>query len=140
MAANVTRENARALLPQHDLPDEQLDIVIDMVRAWLLEATGLDALPDPLDDFLWASAVELAALLADNPASLMSRQTGPTGAMWPQRNHRESILNRVRKRYRAKRMAPQGSYPAPSSWPQPAELPPGRLGDATGAVWLVPGR
>jgi hypothetical protein len=138
MAANVTRENARALLPQHDLPDEQVDIVIDMVRAWLLEATGLDDLPDPLDDFLWAAAVELAALLADNPTSLMSRQTGPTGAMWSQRNQREHVLNSVRKRYRAKRMAPGGSYPAPSTWPQPAELGPRPASDGT--VWLVPGR
>jgi hypothetical protein len=137
MAANLTRKDARALLPQHDLPDEQVDIVIDMVRAWLLDATGLDALPEPLDDFLWASAVELAALLADNPTSLMSRQAGPTGTMWSQRNQRESVLNRVRARYRAKRMAPRGSYPAPSSWPQPAE--PLIKSVDSGSVWLVPG-
>jgi hypothetical protein len=135
---NLVRRDARALLPQHDLPDEQVDIVIDLVRAWLLDATSLDTLPDPLDDVLWAAAVELAALLADNPTSLMSRQMGPTGTMWPQRNQRESILNRVRTRYRAKRMAPGGSYPAPSSWPQPAERPVGALD--SGVVWLVPGR
>lgn len=138
MPANLTRKDARALLPQHDLPDEQVDIVIDMVRAWLLEATGLDALPEPLDDFLWASAVELAALLADNPTSLMSRQTGPTGTMWSQRNQRESVLNRVRARYRAKRMAPRGAYPAPTGWPQPAE--PLIKHVDSGSVWLVPGR
>jgi hypothetical protein len=137
---NLVRRDARALLPQHDLPDEQVDIIIDLVRAWLLDASGLDALPDPLDDVLWAAAVELAGLMADNPTSLMSRQTGPTGAMWPQRNQRESILNRVRSRYRAKRMAPQGSYPAPSTWPQPAELGPRSSSDATAPVWLVPGR
>jgi hypothetical protein len=135
---NLVRRDARALLPQHDLPDEQVDIVIDLVRAWLLDATSLDTLPDPLDDVLWAAAVELAALLADNPTSLMSRQMGPTGTMWPQRNQRESILNRVRTRYRAKRMAPGGFYPAPSSWPQPAERPVGALD--SGVVWLVPGR
>jgi hypothetical protein len=78
---NLIRRDARALLPQHDLPDEQVDIVIDLVRAWLLDATNLDTLPDPLDEVLWAAAVELAALLADNPTSDGPRRLLPAALL-----------------------------------------------------------
>lgn len=136
---NVTRRDARALLPQYDLPDDQLDLVILLVRAWLLEDTGLDALPDPLPEVLWAGAVELAALVASNPESLAQKTIGPTSRSWPLAPQRDAIRARIRQRYRSMRLQPQGEYPAPGVYPEPA----GRLvgGDHTGRspseVWIV---
>ena len=117
---SVTRADARALLPQYDLPDDQLDLVIRLVRAWLLEDTGLDTLPDELPEPLWAAATELAALLASNPESLAQKTVGPTSRMWPMAPQRDAIRARVRARYRALRLSPQGSYPAPATYPEPA--------------------
>jgi hypothetical protein len=117
---NLTRGDLRAFLPQYDLPDAQVDRVIDIVRAWLLDATDLDVLPDPMGEILWAAALELAALLASNPESLAQKTIGPTSRSWPLAPRRDAILDRLRKRYRRARMAPQGSYPPPQPWPVPA--------------------
>lgn len=134
---NLVRADARALLPQHDLPDQQLDIVIGLVRGWLLDATNLDVLPDPLPEWLWASAVELAALLADNPGSLAQKTSGPTSRSWPMTSRRDAIIARVRQRYRALRLAPTGSYPNAPVYPEPvyARSDPG---DGGGWMWVGP--
>ena len=117
---NLTRGDLRAFLPQYDLPDGQVDMVILIVRGWLLDATNLDALPDPLPDVLWAAAVELAALLASNPESLAQKTIGPTSRAWPMSPRRDAIIDRLRKRWRAAAMSPQGEYPLPSVYPEPA--------------------
>jgi hypothetical protein len=134
---NLTRADARALLPQHNLPDQQLDMVILLVRGWLLEDTGLDILPDPLPEVLWAGAVELAALLADNPTSLAQKTVGPTSRSWPMAPQRDAIRARIRKRYRALRMSPQGSYPAAPDYPEPVRFS-DATSDAGGWFWIGP--
>lgn len=116
----LTKENARALLPQYDLDDSQLDIMVQIVEGWLLEDTGLEDLPPELPKPLWAGAVELLALLASNPESLAQKTIGPTSRAWPMAPQRDAIRARVRARYRALRMAPQGGYPAPQVYPEPA--------------------
>lgn len=117
---NLTRADLRAFLPQYDLPDAQTDIVILLVRGWLLDATDLDELPDPLPDVLWAAAVELAALLASNPESLAQKTVGPTSRSWPLAPRRDAILARLTQRYRRSAMAPQGVYPDPDPYPDAA--------------------
>lgn len=117
---NLTRRDLRAFLPQYDLPDDQVDMVILIVRGWLLEDTGLPVLPDPLGETLWAAAVELAALLASNPESLAQKTTGPTSRSWPMAPQRDAIRNRVRKQFKAQRMAPTGGYPDAPAYPEPA--------------------
>lgn len=135
---NLTRRDARALLPQYDLPDEQLDIVILMVEGWLLDATGLDELPDPLPRVLWSGAVELAALLASNPESFAQKTVGPTSRAWPMAPRRDAIIERIRRRYRAERMAPAGCYgDRPFVYPD-AIRPAAFVGDAGGWVWVGP--
>jgi hypothetical protein len=116
---NLTRRDLRAFLPQYDLPDEQVDIVILLVRGWLLDATDLDGLPDPLPEILWSASVELAALLASNPESLSQKTIGPTSRAWPMGPRRDAILDRLRQRYRAARMSPQGDYGPVYAFPEP---------------------
>lgn len=120
--ANLTRADLRAFLPQYRLPDGQLDMVILIVRAWLLEDTELDVLPDPLPETLWGPALELAALLASNPESLAQKTVGPTSRSWPMSSQRDAIRDRLRRRWRAARMAPTGSYPDPQPYPEPAQV------------------
>jgi hypothetical protein len=131
---NLTRADLRAFLPQYDLPDDQVDLVILIVRGWLLDATDLDVLPDPMGEVLWAAAVELAGLLASNPESLAQKTIGPTSRSWPLGPRRDAVIDRLRQRYRRARMAPQGAYPPPPVYPDPAvpfsgQWPPG------GGVW-----
>lgn len=130
---NLTRGDLRAFLPQYNLPDEQTDMVILLVRGWLLDATGLDTLPDPLGDVLWSAALELAALLASNPESLAQKTVGPTSRSWPMASRRDMILARLIRRYRAERMAPQGSYPAAGTYPEAAR---GGYVGPNSAVWV----
>jgi hypothetical protein len=135
---NLTRRDARALLPQHDLPDEQLDIVILLVEGWLLDATGLDDLPNPLPTVLWAGGTELAALLVSNPESLAQKTIGPTSAAWPMASRRDAIVERIRRRYRAERMAPAGCYgDRPFVYPDPIR-PAVYVGDAGSWLWVGP--
>jgi hypothetical protein len=117
---NLTRGDLRAFLPQYNLPDEQVDMVILLVRGWLLDATQLEALPDPLGEVLWSAALELAGLLASNPESLAQKTVGPTSRSWPMASRRDQILDRLARRYRTARMAPQGCYPTAGVYPEPA--------------------
>lgn len=116
---NLTREDLRAFLPQYDLPDGQTDMVIMLVRSWLLDATNLDVLPDPLPEVLWGAAVELASLLASNPESLAQKTVGPTSRAWPMASRRDAILQRVTRRYRAAQLAPTGAYGDSYPYPEP---------------------
>lgn len=117
---NLTRRDLRGFLPQYDLPDEQVDLIILLVRGWLLEATDLAELPDPLGEVLWAGALELAALLASNPESLAQKTIGPTSRSWPMSPRRDQIIAGIRAKYRRARMAPQGAYPPAPSYPESA--------------------
>jgi hypothetical protein len=135
---NLTRADLRAFLPQYDLPDQQVDIVILLVRGWLLDASRLDALPDPLDDILWGAALELAALLASNPESLAQKTIGPTSRSWPLAPRRDAILDRLSRRYRTVRMAPGGTYPDAPPYPEAVPYRPGVVPDSGGWYWLGP--
>jgi hypothetical protein len=135
---NLNRADARALIPQTNLPDQQIDMVILLVRGWLLDATELDALPDPLPEWLWAAAVELAALLASNPESLAQKTVGPTSRSWPMSSRRDQIIGRVRRKYRSLRLAPQGSYPDAPGYPEPVSYPNFVTGETGGWFWIGP--
>lgn len=115
----LTADNVRALLPHADIPQTQVDLVIDMVHAWLKTATGDAALAYDYPDGLWASAVELAGLLVDNPTSKSQKTVGPTSASWPLAARRDAILAGVRDSYRRARMAPIGNFPSVPVWPDP---------------------
>lgn len=129
---NLTRGDLRAFLPQYNLPDDQVDMTILLVRGWLLDATQLTELPDPLGEVLWSAALELAALVASNPESLAQKTIGPTSRSWPMAPRRDAILDRLARRYRTARMSPQGSYPDAGTYPDGAR---GGCVGPNGAVW-----
>jgi hypothetical protein len=135
---NLTRADLRAFLPQYDLPDQQTDIVILLVRGWLLDATDLEVLPDPLPEVLWGAAVELAALLASNPESLAQKTIGPTSRSWPLAPRRDAILERLRKRYARQRMAPQGAYGPVAAYPEPNRYARTQVPATVPAGWYEP--
>jgi hypothetical protein len=120
---NLTRRDLRSFLPQYDLPDEQVDMVILLVRGWLLDATELLELPDPLPEGLWAGAVELAALLASNPESLAQKTIGPTSRSWPMSPQRDRILNST---------LPPRATPSPPGTTTPGGTTPRAPGGGTG--------
>lgn len=116
---NLTRKDLRDFLPWMVLDDAQLDILIDIVEGWLLDATRLDELPDPLPKWLWSYTVELAAMLAENPTSLAQKTAGPTSMSWPLANRRDAIITKIEKRYSEERKGPRGNFPSAMTWPEP---------------------
>lgn len=114
---NLTRRDLRSFLPDWNPTDDQIDLGIEVVRGWLLTDTGLNPLPDPLPSDLWADAVELVALVVDNPTSYASTTTGPTSKFWPIAARRDNIRSGIRRRYK---MRPTGCYPTAQGYPERA--------------------
>ncbi|TFV90396.1 hypothetical protein [Blastococcus sp. CT_GayMR16] len=133
----LTAKDVRDLVPQEDFSDDQLAVTMRLVAGWLREDSGLTELPDPLLDThaLWSPALELVALVAENPTSLASRTSGPTSATWPQARRRDAIRAGVRATYRAATGGPRGSFPPAQPWPDPAL--PAKYWDPVRQVWCV---
>lgn len=125
--ALLASKDVRDLVPQEDFSDDQLAVTMRLVAGWLREDTGLTELPDPLPDThaLWSPALELVALVAENPTSLASRTAGPTSRTWPQARRRDAIRDRVRAIYRAASGGPAGAFPEETPWPDPRVFPAG---------------
>lgn len=125
----IPNADVRALIPQEQLTDAQLATTMNLVAGWLRDATGLATIPDQTPaDSLYAPALELVALVAENPTSLASRTVGPTSRTWPQARRRDAILDRVRSSYGKAAAAPRGSFPDPPAWPDPTRA--SQRGDA----------
>lgn len=130
--------DVRALVPQEDFSAEQLQVTMRLVAHWLREDSGrtdvsAESNAEPLADTdpLWGPAIELVALVGENPTSLASRTSGPTSATWPQARRRDAIRQGVRDRAQAAASGPRGSFPPAPVYPDPAINP------ATGQHWWV---
>lgn len=126
----LTPDELRAHLPAYAITDEQANSAIRLVSGWLLEATGLDELPDPAaapePDLLWSAALELAALVVTNPESLASKTVGPTGRQWPMNPRATAILERVSRHFQGPGALARGdgfgSFPDAATWPDPPSI------------------
>lgn len=118
----LTLQDVRDLVPQEDFSDGQLTVTFKLVAGWLREASGrtdVDSGTQLVDtDLLFSPALELVALVAENPTSLASRAVGPTSRTWPQARRRDAILERVRRTYG--QSAAAGEFPDAQCWPDPA--------------------
>lgn len=84
------------------------------VNGWLQDATGLTDWPSPVPDRLWAWAIELAALVFENPTAKWSQTIDDSADVYergPQGRRRE-ILDAARAAYNTSGK-PQGSFPEP---------------------------
>ena len=94
-----------------------------VVTGWLLDATDLDTLPDPLGARWEAWFLELAGIAFENPTSLTTDTTLDQTTSWYGKR-REEILSRARAW--AQRQAgassatprPRGRFPAALPWPE----------------------
>jgi hypothetical protein len=117
----LANADVRSLVPQEDFSDDQLAVTMRLVAGWLREATGLTEIGDLTDTHaLWSPALELVALVAENPTSLASRTAGPTSATWPQARRRDAILRGVTASYTKATSGPRGTFPPAPAWPDPA--------------------
>lgn len=114
--------DVRGLLPTQELTEVQLDAAMKLVAGWLRGAADTTALPAELteDHPLYAAAVELVILTVTNPEGVQSRGYGPKTRTYDTENRRKVILDGVRERYRTAALAPSGSFPPASVWPDPA--------------------
>ena len=84
------------------------------VNGWLQDAAGLDTWPAVIPDRLWAWAIELAAMVMENPTAKWSQTVDDSTDVYdrgPQGRRRE-ILDAVRRAYNTVGK-PQGSFPEP---------------------------
>lgn len=86
------------------------------VDGWLRTATGLTQWPDPVPDDLWAWAIELAAMVVDNPTMANSETVGGVSTQFGNRTRRAEILAEARRAYNTAGK-PMGVFPEPDwSW------------------------
>lgn len=84
------------------------------VNGWLQDATGLDTWPDPVPDKLWAWAIELAALVFENPTAKWSQTIDDSTDVYERgsQGRRREILDAARAAYNTSGQ-PQYSFPEP---------------------------
>jgi hypothetical protein len=84
------------------------------VNGWLQDATGLDTWPSPVPDKLWAWALELAAIVWDNPMANWSSAIDDASTVYERgaQGRRREILDAARRTYNTA-SKPQGSFPDP---------------------------
>jgi hypothetical protein len=84
------------------------------VNGWLQDATGLTDWPSPVPDRLWAWAIELAALVWDNPTAKWTQTVDDSTDVFDRgpQGRRQEILAAARRAYNTAGK-PQGSFPDP---------------------------
>jgi hypothetical protein len=84
------------------------------VNGWLQDATGLTDWPNPVPDRLWAWAIELAAIVWDNPMANWSMVIDDASTVYERgaQGRRREILDAARRAYNTAGK-PQGSFPDP---------------------------
>lgn len=111
--------------------DATYGVVSRVVDGWLLDAAGKAEWPSsyaeepPPQLFSWA--VELGAIVHENPAAATTDTTDKVTVSWDARKRVEAILTRVAAWSRgegydgdtAAPARPQGSFPAPRVYPSP---------------------
>lgn len=85
-----------------------------LASAWLQDATGLSDWPSPVPDRLWAWALELAAIIFENPTAKWSQTIDDSVDVYErgQQGRRREILDAARIAYNTAGK-PMGSFPAP---------------------------
>jgi hypothetical protein len=93
-----------------------------IAQAWLASATRLTEWPTPIPEDLRAWALELAALVYDNPSWLEMEQVEGNISRWAL-SRRNEILREARERYGAAAgiFGPLYAFPEVSAWPDPVQ-------------------
>lgn len=84
------------------------------VNGWLQDAAGLDTWPAVIPDRLWAWAIELAAMVIENPTAKWSQTVDDSVDVFERgsQGRRREILDAVRRAYNTAGK-PMGSFPEP---------------------------
>jgi hypothetical protein len=84
------------------------------VNGWLQDAAGVDTWPAVIPDRLWAWAIELAAMVMENPTAKWSQTVDDSVDVYERgsQGRRREILDAVRRAYNTAGK-PQGSFPEP---------------------------
>lgn len=100
---------------QAELDELSAEQALDGASALLRSAAGLTVDPDPVPLDLRTWALELAAMIYENPSGLASEGEGDFTPTWD-RGRRKEILDAAAKTYGAA-PGPSFDFPAASSWP-----------------------
>lgn len=112
---------------QYSVEQHNAQLVEQVVAGWLLEATGLPALPDPVPPQVFAWALELGGIAYENPTSMSTDTTADITSSWGDR--RSQIFAAARRWAQSVNPAdvatppvpaPRGSFPPVRHWPDPA--------------------
>ena len=114
MPAFATPDQLRLHL-QADVDEWSAEQALDGASALLRSAARLTVDPDPVPLDLRTWALELAAMIYENPSGLASEGEGDLTPTWD-RGRRKEILDAAARAYGPAR-GPSFGFPAASSWP-----------------------
>lgn len=107
---------------QRPVDDASARIAARVVRGWLLAAGYPDWNDGPISEGLFSAALELGAIAIDNPnGDVSSSTTGSETDVYRGRRRAEIIAEALAGGGGGGRGAPQGCFPEPSCWPDPAD-------------------
>jgi hypothetical protein len=105
---------------QYTVTDAQAAIAERVVWGWMKPLLGLDDRPSPVPEDVFSWAVELGAIVHENPnGSVTASSTGATSDTFGPR--RQEILNDVALWGGGTATAPRGSFPPANYWPESPE-------------------
>lgn len=125
--ALVTPADLGRFLQRAFVDQDSATIAVRVAEGWLRSVIPGTEWPDPVPEDLWAWALELASIAYANPETLQSRTVDAVTDQWSV-GRRAEILAEASARYGdgfngggSGSGGARGSFPPPSSWPDPAE-------------------
>lgn len=100
-----------------DVDTSSATTAIRVSTGWLLGATRLSALPEPVTEALWAVQLELAAIAYVNPRGLTRERLADSEVDYSA-ERRDELLAQAARVY-AGVGVPLWSFPYPATWPDP---------------------
>lgn len=114
-----------------DVTDARATSVERVIWGWIKPLLGVDDRPYPLDDTLFAWAIELGAIVLENPTGKIQKSTGPWTSVYAGRSgsataRREEILHEIASSsLGAGGLRPRGNFPPAHRYPDPSRAKPG---------------
>jgi hypothetical protein len=89
-----------------------------VVWGWLKPVLGLEGRPDPVPDEVFSWAIELGAIVYENPAGLSGQASGPFSVQFSSERKAEILTEAAGTDGTAK---PTGNFPPAPCWPDPID-------------------
>lgn len=114
-----------------DVTDVRATAVERVIWGWIKPRLGVDDRPDPIPDEVFAWAIELGAIVLENPTAKTQQSNGPFATVFASRSgsatqRRKEILDEISASLLgAGGLRPRGNFRPPHRYPDPSRAKPG---------------